>query len=1138
MNTTTTPGINLTYSVESALRKTDEKTTSWQIVQQLLQSHGEYGNQRGRQIASGKGPTGLASNSKDAWIGQVLALFDPEMVKDLHGRLLILGLAQLDPPLKEYLNRIGFLVPLSDELQEDFDSLLLPSYAGVQAYKRTFLKSLNNKPSGGTKLRNRGFVAIIDGGPGLKEMAKLCQRQLWNTCYTARYVLNPTQPIYEPVRSLAEDMVHLTSGTAIGDFVPDLISNASGWAKDIKPWIDSKLAKFGPIGIGERNQDRFLDTGKRLVLLIEYRRVPENATPESIEFYELLEVIEAIPERVCLVISGLPTSLTTILQKFQSESDPGAPVIPLTIPNDLELTRSQPLANDIPAGPDQLNLMGEVNAIAEAMALKDLSPPLVVGILGGWGSGKSFVLHLIKNRIQEIRCEPVNSPEDASFPFIGHPYIINFDAWTYAKSNLWASLMQKIFMELDRQIGLEQLLISELGKDLKEGQNTQIWRVLNDLSDDERERILKTDLGKQALEIAEGFKKGELPETRLWDVLEHLKIKEIHKLEEVEKNLQEVIAECDELGFQLKQKIDQEVEKDAQKTTIKNIGDNFLKSLWDSWMKNNDHENPPTFSQLVNSVSWFGMLKKESTTYLWSLIIFAGLGVLITYLTSTAWYEHLEIPAIAGIVGSLLSGFYKFRQWAAKTKSEFDTLTQANKRDPEKVYENVVQLSEKMEGAPGESTAESESGTYIKKLLQHEEIKKKSQELALQEKKLKKYQNEASTIRQRVGMAARHRNLLDFVQHRLEGRTYEDKLGLLHQVKDDLEELSQALMHDDAENPLFTRGKPRIILLIDDLDRCPPPKVVEVLEAAQLLVKTSLFVVVIAMDVRYVTRALEHEYVGVLTPFGEPTGLDYIEKIIQIPYRVRPASGSSVKSFLWAQMSPQTDDKKKDNTPEKGNAAPPAREKKTNTQAKLEKGEEGRLPESISSKTELRILPTETIYFSEDEHQIITECCSVFNVSPRTMKRLVNVFKLLKIIWYRDKLGNGPAEDVKKTMLAMLVLAAKYPEPMRELLHLMERQYVQSTAIADENVVKFLTGKCNERAKNSLVPQMWKEVAEALLNAKLVGQKLTFAELHEQHLHLVSSFSFVGESDPLRQVELQKDTSVIKKEISKTKISS
>lgn len=43
-------------------------------------------------------------------------------------------------------------------------------------------------------------------------------------------------------------------------------------------------------------------------------------------------------------------------------------------------------------------------------------------------------------------------------PFVGHVYQIQFNAWTYAKSNLWASLMQEVFYELNRQITLEQKL--------------------------------------------------------------------------------------------------------------------------------------------------------------------------------------------------------------------------------------------------------------------------------------------------------------------------------------------------------------------------------------------------------------------------------------------------------------------------------------------------------------------------------------------------------------------------------------------------------------------------------------------------------------------------------------------------------
>ena len=47
----------------------------------------------------------------------------------------------------------------------------------------------------------------------------------------------------------------------------------------------------------------------------------------------------------------------------------------------------------------------------------------------------------------------------------------------------------------------------------------------------------------------------------------------------------------------------------------------------------------------------------------------------------------------------------------------------------------------------------------------------------------------------------------------------------------------------------------RIILYIDDLDRCPPKRVVEVLEAVHLLLAFDLFVVVVAVDARWLERS-------------------------------------------------------------------------------------------------------------------------------------------------------------------------------------------------------------------------------------------------------------------------------------------
>ena len=63
----------------------------------------------------------------------------------------------------------------------------------------------------------------------------------------------------------------------------------------------------------------------------------------------------------------------------------------------------------------------------------------------------------------------------------------------------------------------------------------------------------------------------------------------------------------------------------------------------------------------------------------------------------------------------------------------------------------------------------------------------------------------------------------------------------------------------------------RIVLYIDDLDRCPPDKVVEVLQAVHLLLSFPAFVVVVAVDARWVSQSLR---IGYKDLFGDNTDLD------------------------------------------------------------------------------------------------------------------------------------------------------------------------------------------------------------------------------------------------------------------------
>src|SRR5450756_256402 len=93
---------------------------------------------------------------------------------------------------------------------------------------------------------------------------------------------------------------------------------------------------------------------------------------------------------------------------------------------------------------------------------------------------------------------------------------------------------------------------------------------------------------------------------------------------------------------------------------------------------------------------------------------------------------------------------------------------------------------------------------------------------------------------------------------------YERYRGLVGQVHEDLVHLQNDLQAAREQwelwNTSFTARPPpleRIVLYIDDLDRCPPRRVVDVLAAVNLLLALPLFVVV-AVDARWLLRSLAH----------------------------------------------------------------------------------------------------------------------------------------------------------------------------------------------------------------------------------------------------------------------------------------
>ena len=106
---------------------------------------------------------------------------------------------------------------------------------------------------------------------------------------------------------------------------------------------------------------------------------------------------------------------------------------------------------DDPWAPGTVDRSGarlEAEAFASMICWRHFKPPLVVGVFGDWGAGKSFFMRLVHDAIVAQSGRSSADKQERS-DFLEHVVQIRFNAWHYAETNLWASLVDHILTELD-----------------------------------------------------------------------------------------------------------------------------------------------------------------------------------------------------------------------------------------------------------------------------------------------------------------------------------------------------------------------------------------------------------------------------------------------------------------------------------------------------------------------------------------------------------------------------------------------------------------------------------------------------------------------------------------------------------------
>jgi len=143
-----------------------------------------------------------------------------------------------------------------------------------------------------------------------------------------------------------------------------------------------------------------------------------------------------------------------------------------------------------------------------------------------------------------------------------------------------------------------------------------------------------------------------------------------------------------------------------------------------------------------------------------------------------------------------------------------------------------------------------------------------------------------------------------------EGALSEDVAGLLkafrrdvihhHQQHLDSLEQFQRVFADLVKIHVVDLGQ-RLVLFVDDLDRCLPEKAVEVLEAIKLFLDVPGCVFVLGLERKVIEEGIRVKYKDfVVVPGGAApiVGRDYLEKIIQVPFNLPPIDQADIKGFI------------------------------------------------------------------------------------------------------------------------------------------------------------------------------------------------------------------------------------------------
>lgn len=701
---------------------------------------------------------------------------------------------------------------------------------------------------------------------------------------------------------------------------------------------------------------------------------------------------------------------------------------------------------------DSLDVDPDVQAFARLICLKDARPPLSIGLFGGWGAGKSTFMERLEKAIDAIthaealRRENVKAgrakPQPTGTPeFLNRVAHIRFNAWQYSDANLWASLTTEFF---------DQLRAEGRGRQGRALHDKLVERVKAHVStlagsaDATRKALADSE---DALMVAEKARDDAAA-----------KVNAV-KDEVLEKSLREDLA----ASFDRNKKALVAVgllQKDADPgAAIKNFADIVAKL----------RTLPGKLSVLGHAI-WNGR-------YRW-LVAIVFLAIIATGLTMALAPEWVA----------------QFRGWIAGT-GMLVVLGVFGK--PVLVVIRLILDTTSIAYKLKEADAAAQKDLSTKE----DEVRIKTKEVEARRATAVRAETALARYAGPPGSPSSPRLLHFLLNDDPETKQIEGQIGLISRARRLFQAVDEIAAEEREKDNHYEDVPERIVLYIDDLDRCSHDQVYAVLQAVHLLLAFELFVVVVGVDVAWVEEAITRQLRDGSQAQGDDEGkrrkraIDYLQKIFQIPFWLKPLStdgndGGSYGRFVGALVRPVA----------VADLSETHEIEVTGEEVKDLAGEDGQLvfeseagadeaadEEDIPAEEaidEVRALATMRLDPREVDFLKYPAIGAVAAHDPRGVKRMINTYRLARARMSGEELGKLLDADDPTYPILALFAAIETGQPIEEIADVIDRD-LRTEKFGATDIGEIIKARVAEQDRE------WRSVIEEKAPAEKVMEAAT-----------------------------------------------